>query len=369
MTTAFPKRIFSGVQPTGKLHLGNYLGAIKQWLSLQESTRSPTSTSTSASASTSISSTSPTSLLFSVVDLHAMTHKYDAKGLYNSTRQMAISLLACGLDPNLVTIFRQSAVREHSELAWILGCLTPIGTLSRMTQFKQKAGSLSTSNNLSSAAAASSGLGLLSYPVLQTADIVLYKATHVPVGEDQKQHIELARSIANSFNNFAENNIFPLPETLLLDGLGSSSARVMSLKDATKKMSKSDSIEDSRINLTDTIDDIVRKIKGAKTDSTLGFTFDIEKRPEKSNLLSIYASLSGEKIEVLTERYNMSQGSVFKNELSDLIIQHITPIGKEIQRLQTDLSYVDLVMTEGAKRASIIAAETMKEVRSHCGYM
>jgi len=353
-------RIFSGIQPTGRLHLGNYLGAIKQWIALQGSLL-PSSSSTLSSLPSP-----PTSLLFSVVDLHAMTHKYDAKSLKESTRQMAISLLACGLDPKRVTIFRQSAVREHSELAWILGCLTPIGTLSRMTQFKQKAGSVSSSGNLSSAAAASSGLGLLSYPVLQTADIVLYKATHVPVGEDQKQHIELSRSVAHSFNNFAEKTVFPLPETLLLTGSGS--ARVMSLKDGSKKMSKSDPMDDSRINLTDSEKDIVKKIKGAKTDSSLGFSFDVEQRPEKSNLLSIYASLADEPLEMVSERYKTSQGSVFKNDLSELVVQRIAPIGKEIQRLQTDLAYVDAVMADGALRASLIAAETMKEVRSLCGY-
>lgn len=357
MVGVLRQRIFSGIQPTGRLHLGNYLGAIKQWIELQKSI--PTSSSSS-------SSPSPTSMLFSVVDLHAMTHKYDAKILKESTRQMTISLLACGLDPKLVTIFRQSAVREHSELAWILGCLTPIGTLSRMTQFKQKAGSVSSSGNLSSAAAASSGLGLLSYPVLQTADIVLYKATHVPVGEDQKQHIELARTVAHSFNNFAEKTVFPLPETLLLDDSGS--ARVMSLKDGSKKMSKSDPLEDSRINLTDSAEDILKKIKGAKTDSTLGFTFDVEQRPEKSNLLSIYASLSNEPLEVVCEKYKVSQGSVFKNDLSDLIVQCIEPIGKEIIRLQTEVAYVDAVMAKGAERASILAGETMKEVRELCGY-
>jgi tryptophanyl-tRNA synthetase len=405
---AFPDLIFSGVQPTGRLHLGNYLGAVRQWVALQRSEGSvgaegavgagAAGSAVSAGAGAGGAQAAPAAprLLFSVVDLHAMTLPYEASALPPAVRELALTLLACGLDASpasRVALFRQSAVREHAELAWVLGCATPLGWLQRMTQYKQKA---------ARASAAASGLGLLSYPVLQAADVLLYRATRVPVGEDQRQHLELVRDVANSFNLLAANRgrsgvaaparlagdgtpaastaaaaksvatppstvppVFPLPETLLLD---SGAARVMSLRDGRSKMSKSDASDDSRINLGDDPDVIARKIRGARTDSSVGFSVDAEARPEKTNLLGIYAALSGEPIEAIASRFANSQASAFKGALAELVVAHVAPIGAEMARLRADPGYVDAVLASGADRARTIAERTMYDVREAAGY-
>jgi tryptophanyl-tRNA synthetase len=321
-------RIFSGVQPTGNLHLGNYLGAINNWVGLQKDF----------------------DCIFCIVDLHALTTPQDPKELTAQTREVTAAYISCGIDPERCIIFNQSAVPAHTELAWLLGCLTPLGWLNRMTQFKEKAGN----------AREEAGLGLYAYPVLMAADILLYKATHVPVGEDQKQHLELARDIAGAFNRSYGVEFFPLPEPQIF-GAGT---RVMSLRDGTKKMSKSDASDYSRINLTDDSDTIALKIKKAKTDPAPLPPNEVEsrKRPEADNLLGIYAALSGLTRQEAVEKFAGRQFSAFKNELADVAADVLGKIGAEMRRLLADPGYIDGVLKRGAARADAIAAPVLRQV-------
>jgi len=321
-------RIFSGVQPTGNLHLGNYLGAINNWVGLQKDFN----------------------CIFCIVDLHALTTPQDPKELTAQTREVTAAYISCGIDPERCIIFNQSAVPAHTELAWLLGCLTPLGWLNRMTQFKEKAGK----------AREEAGLGLYAYPVLMAADILLYKATHVPVGEDQKQHLELARDIAGAFNRRYGVEFFPLPEPQIF-GAGT---RVMSLRDGTKKMSKSDASDYSRINLTDDADTIALKIKKAKTDPAPlpGNEAESRKRPEADNLLGIYAALSGLTRQEAVEKFAGRQFSAFKNELAVVAADVLGKIGAEMRRLLADPGYIDGVLKRGAARADAIAAPALRQV-------
>ncbi len=329
-------RIFSGVQPTGNLHLGNYLGAIRNFVRLQ----------------------GHYDCLFCVVDQHAITQWQDPKELTQQTREIAAAFLAAGLDAKNNIIFNQSTVAAHAQLAWIFNCVARIGWMNRMTQFKEKSGK--DRENAS--------LGLLAYPSLMAADILLYKATHVPVGEDQKQHLELTRDIAIKFNNdFAAPDFFPITEPLIFGA----ATRVMSLRDGTKKMSKSDPSDYSRINLTDDADAITQKIRKAKTDPLPmpESEADAEKRPEADNLLGIYAAIADkEKAEVVRE-FAGQQFSAFKNALTDLAVAKIGPIGSEMQRLVKDPGHVDAVLRDGAERANALARPILDEVYRVVGFL
>jgi tryptophanyl-tRNA synthetase len=326
------KRIVSGVQPTGNLHLGNYLGAIRRWVDIQDNYE----------------------CLFFLADLHAITLPQQPDKLRASVRETAAAYIACGINPEKSIIFPQSAVAEHAELAWILGCRTPMGWLNRMTQFKDKAG-----KDREKAA-----LGLYSYPVLMAADILLYKATHVPVGEDQKQHLELARDIAGLFNRDAGFDYFPLPEPVI----GAEAARIMSLRDGSKKMSKSDESDYSRINLTDDADTIALKFRKAKSDMVEGMSYD-ESRPEAANLLAIYASLKGiSKDEALGECGELNF-SAFKNLLTEVAVSHLAPITQKMRELLASPDYIDGMLKDGAEKAREIAAGTMDEVKDLVGFL
>jgi tryptophanyl-tRNA synthetase len=328
-------RIFSGVQPTGNLHLGNYLGAIRNWVALQNEFE----------------------CIFCIVDLHAITLPQDPEALRRHTREVAAAYIAAGIDPERCVIFNQSQVAAHSELAWILGCLTPLGWLNRMTQFKEKAGK----------EREQAGLGLYAYPVLMAADILLYKATHVPVGEDQKQHLELSRDIAGAFNRRYEREFFPLPEPQILGA----ATRVMSLRDGTSKMSKSDVSDYSRINMTDDAEAIERKIRKAKTDpEPLPETVEaLESRPEAANLLGIYAALAGiTRAEAMT-RFGGQQFSTFKKVLADLAVATLGPIGAEMKRLVADPSHIDAILKKGGARAREIGEKTLAEVQDITGLL
>jgi tryptophanyl-tRNA synthetase len=332
---AGPKRVFSGMQPTNGLHLGNYLGALKNWVALQNQYES----------------------IYCIVDLHAITIEPDPKGLAGRCREVAAAYLAAGVDPKKAIIFVQSAVREHSELAWIFNCVARMGWVERMTQFKDKAGKH----------AERVSVGLFDYPVLQAADILLYKGTHVPVGEDQKQHLELSRDIAQKFNNdYEAPGFFPLPEPVI-QGPG---ARIMSLREGTKKMSKSDPSDMTRINLTDDADAITNKIKKATTDP-LPVPESVEglkDRPEVENLVGIYAAMADKtRAEVLTEFGGKGFG-VFKPALAELLVTKLGPMAGEMRRYLADTGAIDAVLREGAERASAIAADTMKEVREVVGF-
>jgi len=322
------ERIFSGIQPTGDLHLGNYLGALRNWVRLQ----------------------SEYDCLYCVVDLHAITLWQDPKELSANTREVTAGLIAAGLDPKANIIFNQSAVAGHAQLAWIFNCVARLGWLNRMTQFKDKAG-----KNRENAS-----VGLYAYPNLMAADILLYKATHVPVGEDQKQHIELARDIAQKFNNDYGVEFFPAPEPLILGA----ATRVMSLRDGTKKMSKSDPSPQSRINMTDGTDDIALKIRRAKTDPhpLPDKLEDLDARPEAANLVGIYAALSDMTAEHVLHRFAGAQFSHFKEALTELAVQVLAPIGAEMARLTQDPAYLDGVLAQGAARAQAIAAPILDEV-------
>ncbi|HEV2264202.1 MAG TPA: tryptophan--tRNA ligase [Stellaceae bacterium] len=322
------KRIFSGVQPTGNLHLGNYLGAIRNWVQLQKDF----------------------DCIFCIVDLHALTLPQDPKELRAQTREVTAAYIAAGIDPDHCVIFNQSTVPGHAELAWLLGCLTPLGWLNRMTQFKEKAGKHREE----------AGLGLYSYPVLMAADILLYKATHVPVGEDQKQHLELARDIAGAFNRRFGVEFFPLPEPQIF-GTGT---RVMSLRDGTKKMSKSDTSDYSRLNMTDNAEAIALKIKKAKTDpQPLPATEkDAEARPEADNLLGIYAALAGIDKPAAIARFAGKNFSAFKDELAGVASEILGRIGAEMKRLMADPGYIDGVLHRGAERANAIAVPILREI-------
>ena len=333
------KRIFSGVQPTGNLHLGNYLGAIKNWVNLQNDISS----------------------IFSIVDLHAITVPQEPLKLKSSTYEVAAAIIASGIDIDKSILFNQSLVKEHSELAWILNCVCRIGWLNRMTQFKEKAG-----KNKENAT-----VGLYGYPVLMAADILLYKSTHVPVGDDQKQHIELARDIASSFNNMFtsdnEEDFFTLPEPQIIG----EAKRVMSLRDGTKKMSKSDASDASRINLTDTKEEISNKIKKAKTDpyplpSTLQ---ELKDRPEAHNLLSIYSSLSDQTLEKVLKEFSGKGFSYFKPKLIDLAVETLNPISLEMRNLLKDTNQIDKVLKNGAQKAREIAEPVLKDIKNLVGFV
>ena len=332
---AGPKRVLSGVQPTGDLHLGNYLGALVKFTRLQHET--------------------PTFIF--VADLHAITEWQDPAKLKGQVREITAAYLATGVDPKVATIFAQSAIPEHSELAWIFDCVARVGWLDRMTQFKDKAGKHKER----------ASVGLYAYPVLQAADILLYKATHVPVGEDQRQHLELTRDIAQKFNHdFEVPGFFPLPDALT-QGPG---ARIMSLRDGKAKMSKSDPSDFSRINLTDDADEIAQKIRKARTDpDPLPATVEaLEGRPEAQNLVAIYAALSGRTSQaVLDEFAGQGFGQSFKPKLADLAVSVMGPIGAEMRRLLSDPAEIDRILADGAARARALALPTMAEVRKIVG--
>ena len=328
-------RIFSGIQPTGNLHLGNYLGAIRNWVALQ----------------------ADYDCIFCIVDLHALTLPQDPHELRHATREVTAAYIASGIDPEACVIFNQSMVPAHAQLAWLLGCLTPLGWLNRMTQFKEKAGKHREE----------AGLGLYAYPVLMAADILLYRATHVPVGEDQKQHLELSRDIAGAFNRRYDNEFFPLPEPQIFG----TATRVMSLRDGTKKMSKSDTSDYSRINMTDDAELIALKIRRAKTDphplpDTVAAA---EARPEAANLLGIYAALSDELMADVVARFAGRNFSDFKAELAERAAQVLGRIGGEMTRMMADPAYIDGILKRGAERAHAIAEENLRYVFDMMGLL
>jgi tryptophanyl-tRNA synthetase len=344
----FKQLVFSGVQPTGNLHLGNYLGAITRFVALQESY----------------------DCIYCVVDQHAITQPVSVWGgpkeLRNQIREVTAAFLAAGIDPGRHIVFNQSQVPAHAELAWIFNCVARLGWLNRMTQFKEKAGK--DRENAS--------IGLYAYPVLMAADILVYRATHVPVGEDQKQHLELTRDIAQKFNSDFTDSIaehghgdafFPLTEPLI----GGPAARVMSLRDGTKKMSKSDPSDNSRINLTDDADTIAQKIRKAKTDPEPlpSDEAGLAARPEADNLVGIFAALTGStKAQVLGD-YGNAQFSTFKGALVDLAVDRLGPIGAEMKRIVADPAYIDGVLADGAARADVLARETMSAVKDIVGFI
>ncbi|MDQ2082171.1 tryptophan--tRNA ligase [Xanthobacteraceae bacterium Astr-EGSB] len=341
---AFKQRVFSGVQPTGNLHLGNYLGAVVKFVALQDLY----------------------DCIYCVVDMHAITVWQDPTELPRATREVTAAFLACGIDPKKHIVFNQSQVTGHAELAWVFNCVARLGWLNRMTQFKEKAGK--DRENAS--------VGLYAYPSLMAADILLYRATHVPVGEDQKQHLELTRDVAQKFNNDYAASItghgfgeafFPLPEPLIQGP----ATRVMSLRDGTKKMSKSDASDYSRINLTDDADTIAQKIRKAKTDPhpLPADEKELAARPEADNLVGIYAALAGRtRADVLGE-FGGAQFSAFKAALVDLSVAKLGPIGAEMKKLVQDPAYIDSVLADGAERARVIADETMNAVKDIVGFI
>ena len=330
------KKIFSGVQPTGNLHLGNYIGAIKNFVELQEQKND---------------------CIFCVVDLHAITVKQDPVTLKDNIRETTAAFLASGINPDKSIIFNQSLVPAHSEGSWILGCVARMGWLNRMTQFKEKAGKDKEK----------ASVGLYIYPVLMAADILLYDATHVPVGEDQKQHLELSRDIAQKFNlDFKAENFLKVPEPLIQKSF----SRIMSLKDGTKKMSKSDPSDLSRINMTDSEDQIINKIKKAKTDNDPIPENDtgLSKRPEVENLLGIYSSLSNQSLDKTLSEFSGKNFSDFKKNLADKLVEKISPISKEIRKIQKDKSFIDNVLHNGAQKAQKIAKSKVDEMKKIIGF-
>jgi tryptophanyl-tRNA synthetase len=341
---AFKQLVFSGVQPTGNLHLGNYLGAIKKFVALQETQ----------------------DCIYCVVDLHAITVWQDPQELPRATREVTAAFIACGIDPKQHIVFNQSQVAEHAELAWVFNCVARLGWLNRMTQFKEKAGK--DRENAS--------VGLYSYPTLMAADILVYRATHVPVGEDQKQHLELSRDIAQKFNNDFSKSIdahgfgeafFPQPEPLIQGP----ATRVMSLRDGTRKMSKSEPSDQSRINLTDDADTIALKIRRAKTDPDALPSEEkgLESRPEADNLVGIYAALADASKADVLKQFGGAQFSAFKAALVDLTVAKLSPINAEMRRLVGDPAHIDAVLADGAARAQRLAAETMKAVKDIVGFV
>ena len=328
------KLVFSGVQPTGNLHLGNYLGALKNFVSLQNEME----------------------CIYCVVDLHAITTFQKPDELKKNVLETVASFLAAGLNSDKSIIFNQSAVSGHAELSWILNCVSRVGWLNRMTQFKDKAGFDKEK----------ASVGLYIYPNLMAADILLYKATHVPVGADQKQHLELSRDIAQKFNNdYNCKNFFPLPEPLISQNI----PRVMSLRDGTKKMSKSEESDYSRINLTDSADEINKKIKKAKSDSEAIPTNKklLENKPEALNLLSIYSELTKKSLDKIISEMGGKDYSILKKNLAEALINEITPVGQEIQKLLKDRSYLKNILKKGAEKANIIAEENLKNIREKVG--
>ncbi len=328
------KLALSGVQPTGNLHLGNYLGALKNFVSLQNEME----------------------CIYCVVDLHAITVFQKPNELHNNVLETTASFLATGLNPDKSIIFNQSAVSGHAELAWILNCVSRIGWLNRMTQFKDKAGS----------DREKASVGLYIYPNLMAADILLYKATHVPVGDDQKQHLELSRDIAQKFNNdFGCKDFFPLPDPLISKNI----SRVMSLRDGTKKMSKSEESDYSRINLKDSADEINKKIKKAKSDSE-PIPDDLkllEKKPEAFNLLNIYSELSKTDLKKTISEMGGKEYSFLKTKLAEVIIEEIAPVGEEIKKLLSDKPYLKKILKKGSEKANVIAEENLKNIREKVG--
>ena len=331
------KKIFSGVQPTGNLHLGNYLGAIKNFVDLNND--------------------SDNECVFCVVDLHAITVKQDPKELKRNIQETVATFIASGIDPNRSIIFNQSGVPAHAEGAWILSCIARMGWLNRMTQFKEKAGKDKEK----------ASVGLYSYPVLMAADILLYDATHVPVGDDQKQHLELCRDIAQKFNtDFEMENFLQVPEPLIQKEF----SRIMSLKDGSKKMSKSELSDLSRINLKDNSDLIINKIKKAKTDPLPmpNSTKDLDERLEAKNLLGIYSSLTNSTMEKSVEIFAGKNFSEFKEKLSEVLVDGIQPITLEIKKLLNDKSYLDKTLLEGVERADKIASQKIKRIKEIVGF-
>jgi tryptophanyl-tRNA synthetase len=341
---AFKELVFSGVQPTGNLHLGNYLGAIKRFVELQDRY----------------------DCIYCVVDLHAITVWQDPIELPKAIREVTAAFIACGIDPKKHIVFNQSQVAEHAELAWVFNCVARLGWLNRMTQFKEKAGK--DRENAS--------VGLYAYPTLMAADILVYRATHVPVGEDQKQHLELSRDIAQKFNNDFGQSIrdngfgdafFPLPEPVITG----EATRVMSLRDGTKKMSKSDASDQSRINLTDDADAIAQKVRRAKTDPEPLPSEEkgLETRPEADNLVGIYAALADTTRAKVLAQFGNAQFSTFKNALTELAVAKLNPINTEMKRLLNDPAAIDAVLADGSARARRLAGETMKSVKDIVGFV
>ncbi len=331
------KKIFSGVQPTGNLHLGNYLGAIKNFVHLQNEKNNK--------------------CIYCVVDLHSITTKQNAKILKKNIRETVATFIASGLNPEKSIIFNQSSVSAHAEGAWILSCVSRMGWLSRMTQFKEKAGKDKEK----------ASVGLYVYPVLMASDILLYDATHVPVGEDQKQHLELCRDIAQKFNNdFNAPNFLKPPEPLIQKEF----ARIMSLKNGLKKMSKSDPSDYSRINLTDDKDLIINKIKKAKTDNfpMPSNNENLKNRPEILNLLGIYSIISNQKIEKIKSEFEGKNFSLFKDKLNELLVEKIAPIGRKIKDLLKNEKYLDQILNKGAEKANNLASKKIKEMKNLVGF-
>ena len=346
---AFAPRVFSGMQPTGNLHLGNYLGAMVQWVEMQRTHE----------------------CIFCVVDMHAITVWQDPVDLIKQIRSVTAAYLAAGIDPKKSILFNQSQVAEHAELAWVLNCVARLGWLNRMTQFKDKAGK--DRENVS--------VGLYTYPVLMAADILAYRATHVPVGEDQKQHVELARDIAQKFNNDFSETIrrvgpsfgiddgifFPLPEPVIMGP----ATRVMSLRDGTRKMSKSDPSNLSRINMVDDADTITRKIQKARTDPEPlpSEEAGLEKRPEADNLVGIYAALAGSSRAAVLRDYGGAQFSVFKKALAEVAVSRVAPVNAEMKRLLADPAEIDRVLADGAQRARAIARPILDQTKDVVGLL
>ncbi|HEU4548983.1 MAG TPA: tryptophan--tRNA ligase [Rhizomicrobium sp.] len=339
MTQTHAPLVLSGMQPTNTLHLGNYLGALKNWVRLQEQM----------------------SCLFCVVDMHAITAEAGygkPQELAQATREVAAAYIAAGVDPERTPIFNQGQVPEHAELAWVLNCVARLGWMDRMTQFKEKSGKHKER----------ASVGLYTYPVLMAADILVYRATHVPVGEDQKQHLELARDIAAKFNNdYAVPGFFPQPEPVIIGP----ATRVMSLRDGTRKMSKSDDSDMSRINLVDDAETIANKIRRARTDPLpLPASKDeLNGRPEAENLLSIHAALADQSLEASIAQFAGQQFSTFKSVLADLTVARLEPINRQMRRLLADPAEIDRLLRDGAARARAIATPVMEEVKKTIGFI
>ena len=325
-------RVFSGIQPTHGIQLGNYLGAIRNWVKLQDRFE----------------------CIYCIVDQHALNTVQNAAEMRRNTREMGAALIASGIDPRKSVLFVQSRVEAHSRLAWILNCVTPMGWLNRMTQFKEKAGKHREN----------APVGLFVYPLLQAADILAYRATHVPVGDDQKQHLELSRDVAASFNRRFAEGFFPLPEPMIQ----AEAARVMSLRDGTRKMSKSDPSDMSRINLTDDADAIASKIKKAKSDSILGIGYDPENRPEASNLLTIFAALADRERADVAAEYATASFAGFKEHLAELCVERLAPINAEMRRLLANPDHIDAVLAEGSARAAAIAVPIVDAAYEAVGF-
>ena len=331
------KKIFSGVQPTGNLHLGNYLGAIKNFVKLNNDDEND--------------------CVFCVVELHAITIKQDPNKLKNNIRETVATFIACGINPEKSIIFNQSTVPAHSEATWLLSCVARMGWLNRMTQFKEKAGKDKEK----------ASIGLYSYPILMAADILLYDSTHVPVGEDQKQHLELCRDIAQKFNNdYGVDDFLKVPEPLIQKEF----SRIMSLKDGTKKMSKSELSDLSRINLTDDKDLIINKIKKAKTDPLPlpSSPNELKERPEAKNLLGIYSSITNSTIDKTVNEFNGKNFSEFKDKLSQVLVEKINPISQEIKKLINDKGFLDKILLDGHKKANKIASDKVKKMQEIVGF-